>query len=201
MILRMKKLYFLLLALFATLQVFADSQGDKALADLSQRLKDLGSYHSDIEVQTKGSLVKGTYEVRGDDFHIDLGSVEYWGEGDRRYEVTHKIKEIVVEQMDNSNKMILNNPTKAFDFVADDFDVVVHQGFVITLTPKNREKGLEIDRVTIALDSKSLLPRNIVYEAEGDRAIVEFKSLKASKSSFKSIDLGKYKDYDIVDLY
>ncbi len=195
----MKRYIFILLMAIFCAPLYGDTLGEKALAELSQRIKDLHSYESDLTLEMQGNTIKGSYSVTGEDYHIDLGSVEYFGVGDKRYEVTHKIEEIVVERADAGSNMILNNPTKAFDFVANDFEVLLNQGTILTLKPK--AGGVDLDRITIALDPKSQLPKTLLYEADGERVVVTFKGFKSRKSQLEGIDLNKYRHYEVVDLY
>ncbi len=199
-----RSILYLFVALLFTSTAFADEAGDRALAELSQRLKELGNYESDITLTVQDNSLKGHYRISGDDYHIDMESVEIWGQEGRRYEVSHKIEEVVVESMESSDNMLLNNPSRAFDFVGQGFDAIVDkgaEGVVLLLTPKAEgEATLDVDQISIYLDTKTLLPTKILYSADNDNITVEFKALKKSKSKLEKFDLSRYKKYEVVYL-
>ncbi|MFI3282010.1 MAG: hypothetical protein SNG10_00590 [Rikenellaceae bacterium] len=195
----------LLFAVATIPYLYADTQGDAALKDLSTRLREMGSYESGITITTQGSTIEGSYFISAENYHIDMGSVEFWGVGDRRYEVSHKIEEIVIEGAQQGDNMLLNNPSQAFDFVGQGFDTTLSQqgeDVILQLTPSAKNEGeIDVDMVIIHLDSSSLLPTKIIYKADTDTAEVLLHGIKKSKKTIDNFDLSKYKRYEIIDLY
>ncbi len=191
------------LTLLAPLVSNANGLGEKLLAEVAQNLREMVDYESDIVVEIKGNTIEGHYRVSGNNYHIDMNSVEFWGRGDRRYEVSHKIEEIVIEKVTDGDNMLLNNPSKAFDFVGEGFDAVLEDNEdVVVLTPKHvGQTKMDVDKIIIHIDPQSSLPTKILYEADNDRASILFKGIRKSKSPLGDINLSKYKKYDIVDLY
>lgn len=195
----MKYIFSLLLTVLSTSLAWGDSQGEEALRELSQRLKTMGHYEADIMVDVDGSTMSGHYRVSGDRYHVNMGSVEFWGEGESRYEVSHKIEEVVISKPIVEDNTLLNNPSQAFDLVGQGFDVVL-RGRTIVLTPNSSaESGVDVDHIEIDLNDNNL-PTKITYEADGNRAVVELSNMKQSKSELKGVDISKYKKYDVVDL-
>ncbi|MFR9603592.1 MAG: hypothetical protein SNG02_06945 [Rikenellaceae bacterium] len=199
-----KNLLIGLFSLFVVLSASAQTQGERVLEQISSNLKEMVDYESDITVDVKGSTIEGSYRVSGESYHINMQSVELWGQGDRRYEVSHKTQEVVIERVVGGDNMLLSNPARAFDLVGEGFDVKLEpSGEVIVLKPKadGKKRTMDVDKITIYIDPKSSLPTKILYDADNDRASIEFKGIKKSKSPLGNIDLSKYKKYDVVDLY
>lgn len=177
---------------------YADPVGDKALADLSQQIKDLGHYEADITINAGGDKLSGHYRVSGSNYHIDMGSVEFWGDENRRYEVSHKIEEIVISDPSKDNNTLLGNPSEAFDFINKGFDVV-SQGHEIVLTPTPETTGIDIDSIIIRVGENNL-PAQIIYKADSDTIDITLSNIKSVKTQFQQIELSKYRKYDVVEL-
>ncbi len=183
----------------------ADEKGEKALVELSQRLREMGSYESNITLKMQSDIIEGQYRISGKNYHIDLGNIEFWGIGDKRYEVSHKIEEVVIEKTDQGDNSILANPTQAFDLVEQGFEIKLLETpseLVLRLSPKAAEDvKIDVDQIVIHLDQKSQLPTKIIYQANDDSVEIEFGGIKKSKSSIKEFNISSYRKYDIIDLY
>ncbi len=189
----MRRLFSILL----TLCVFTTSA--EVLDELSSRLAAMPAYDSAITVEAQGSRIEGHYYINGEDWYINLGSVEIWGEGDKRYEVSHKTEEVVIERaVDNGAALLMSNPAKAFSFAAQDFDVETN-GMTLTLTPKEGSAG--IDSIIIELSAATHLPQKITYTAGNDMASVAFGGIKESSTPHKRFKPSDYRKYETVDLY
>ncbi len=187
----------ILLLLVASLVV--QYAGAQPLVELSQRLKSLGDYETDIVIEAQGSRMTGHYQVSGGDYHIDMESVEIWGEGDRRYEVSHKVEEIVIERAtEDASELLMQNPAQAFEVVSKDFEQTM-EGGVLCLTPKM--EGASMDRVLIYVDTVTKLPTKIEYRADSDVLSIEFRGIKSSSEPMKKFDSKRYRKYEVVDLY
>ncbi len=193
----MRSLYTILF-IFA---IFTSRADGGVLEELSLRLKAMGSYGSKIAVVAQGERIEGHYRVGSQsNYHIDLGSVEIWGEGDKRYEVSHKMEEIVVERVEGqSSGVLLQNPAKAFDLAGQGFDVVT-RGDDIVLTPQVGHSAVDVDRIVISLDSATGLPCRIVYEADDDRVEILFGGI-TQISGLEPFNRSKYRKYELVELF
>ncbi len=169
------------------------------LVELSGRLKSLGDYQTDIIIEAQGSRMEGHYQVSGDDYHIDLGSVEIWGVGDRRYEVSHKVEEVVIERVTvDGAELLMQNPARAFEAVSGEFEQRI-DGNVLALTPK--AEGAPMDRVHIHIDPTTELPTKIEYRADSEVVSIEFRDIVRSAVPMKKFDIKRYRKYEVVDLY
>ncbi len=180
------------------ISVNADPVGDKALANLSQHIKALGHYEADITINAGDDKLSGHYRVSGSNYHINMGSVEFWGDAERRYEISHKIEEIVISDPTKDNNTLLGNPSEAFDFINKGFEVV-SQGHEIILTPTPQTTGIDVDSIKIIVGEDNL-PTQIIYKADSDTIEITLSNIKSVKSQFKQIELSKYRKYDVVEL-
>ncbi|MFI3292403.1 MAG: hypothetical protein SNG27_02705 [Rikenellaceae bacterium] len=201
-----KRLFILICVVVAfTFSTYADEQGEKALVELTHRLREMGDYESDITLRMQSDVIEGHYRISGSDYHINMGSVELWGVGDKRYEVSHKIEEVVVERANKSENTLLGNPSQAFDLAEQGFNAELMQGstgLILRLTPRSDDGAkIDVDQIVIHLDFKTLLPTKILYQADNESVEVEFGGIKKTKSSIEEFDISKYRKYDIVDLY
>ncbi len=183
----------------------ADNRGEEYLVELAARVRDMGCYESDIRVKIQSDFIEGRYRVCADNFHIELDNIEFWGIGDKRYEVSHKTEEVVIERADQNNNTLLSNPAHAFDFVERGFDVQLQErgsDIILNLVPKSEEDvNIDVDQIVIYLDSATQLPTKIVYQANDDMVEVEIMGIKKSKSSLIEFKTSSYRKYDIIDLY
>ena len=177
----MKRSVLLLAALFAVFSVQADNRPQAVLKQLTAALGALEGYSVVFEVHTDGDVVPGYYEVSGDNYYMHVNGQEVYGDAEFRYEIDPDRKEVVIDRVDLTSHNLLNNPTRAFDFIDGEYaaSLLSEKGStaVIRLTP----------------------PTAVIYEIDGDRVRIDIRSVTVHEASPRTFDAENYAGYEWID--
>lgn len=169
-----------LLRLFATLAVVlvfaptasAQSYGSEVLEKMSQKLGSLDSYSITFEVHMSVAThpSRGLCFVKGDCYLIQVDGMEQGFDGEKVWMVDAIAEEVTFDRPNLTSHSLFDNPTRAFDFTADLFDVEgVTSGaeeIVVKMSPK--EGVLDgVEEVTLVVSAESGLPSYLTYDYGG----------------------------------
>lgn len=196
----MKRALSIIAGVLFALSAYADG-GSSLLAGMSGKLRAMGEYEVEFSVKAGAAFkIDGSYVVSGREYYLTLGDAEVFCDGTTRYEVNHSLEEITVDNINMSERNILNNPVGGLEFLDEEFaSAVVSQSgseTVVRLTPRNGADGSVID-VTVSRTSQ--LPTRLVYRLNGDAITVDLNSIKAVSSSLRRFDPKAYGNYEIID--
>ena len=196
----MRRLFLIILICFSAIGVKADERSQSVLRRVAEYVKALGEYDAQFSVVAGEYITKGQYSVAGDAYHIVVDQAEVYSDGKTRYEVDHDRKEVNIDEMDIENRNILDNPTRCFDFVGDEYASTVwtELGDNITLLLRANDTALEGD-IYLTVNRNNGRPNRIVYVLYEDRIEVDITSLVRCKGVMPTFEASKYKDYEIVD--
>ena len=156
----MKRSVLLLAALFAVFSVQADNRPQAVLKQLTAALGALEGYSVVFEVHTDGDVVPGYYEVSGDNYYMHVNGQEVYGDAEFRYEIDPDRKEVVIDRVDLTSHNLLNNPTRAFDFIDREYaaSLLSEKGStaVIRLTPLRIQSA--VGQIDVEVDTARSLP-------------------------------------------
>ena len=130
--------------------VQADNRPQAVLKQLTAALGALEGYSVVFEVHTDGDVVPGYYEVSGDNYYMHVNGQEVYGDAEFRYEIDPDRKEVVIDRVDLAARSLLNNPTRAFDFIDGEYAATA-TGFGSTSVPSpftRRRPALSMRRIT-----------------------------------------------------
>ena len=176
-------------------------EGEQAvLRRVAEYVKKLGSYDVAFSVKAGDYEATGSYSVAGDAYHIMIDKVEVYSDGKARYEVNHDRREVSVDVVDLESRNILDNPTRCFDFVGDDYvaERVKQDGKLVTLRLVARDEQTE-GEILLTVDNATGKPVTVSYILYDDRIDVEINSFASRKEKIKGFSKNDYKDYDVVD--
>lgn len=209
----MRWIFTLLLAVCATCSLSAQTSPREWLDVLAA---ELGPTHSSgisvrysVDNEATDDAISGYYMVDGDSYYLTLEDMEVYSDGELRYEVNNERREVVEDVVDLEACDLLTNPTRAFSFVAQEFDVAFlsgdaysedgSTGYVgLELTPKDSSLGYsQIELVLGRSSSGEWQPLSLTYLYDGDRVVVGFvdADLPASMPTWRR---ARYNGYDIV---
>lgn len=200
----MKRLFTLVILLFATMSVVAQDTAAKSRADylvsrLSEKMHSMPSYRVEFEVQAGDDTISGEYSVAGYIYHIAVADMEVYGDDKVRYEIDKSKREIVVDRSDIESHNLLSNPTRAFSFVGSDYqaELLSEDGrqAEIRLTPKDTTQS---EGIAIAISLSDYNPLRILYDVEGDCVAISILTLKSDREPAR-YDSSRYKDYEVID--
>ena len=190
-----------LAALLATLTVQADNRSQAVLKQLTSALQSLEGYSVVFEVHTDKGVVPGYYEVSGDNYYMQVNGQEVYGDAEFRYEIDPSRREVVIDRVDLTSHNLLNNPTRAFDFIDGEYatSFVAENGgtCVIRLTPLRIQSA--VGNIDVEVDTVRSLPVSVVYEIDGDRVRIDIRSVTAHEASPSTFDADDYAGYEWID--
>ena len=190
-----------LVALLATLTVQADNRSQAVLKQLTSALQSLGGYSVVFEVHTDKDVVPGYYEVSGDNYYMHVNGQEVYGDAEFRYEIDPSRREVVIDRVDLTSHNLLNNPTRAFDFIDGEYatSLLSENGgtVVIRLTPLRIQSA--VGNIDVEVDTTRSLPASVVYEIDGDRVRIDIRSVTAHEASPRTFDADDYTGYEWID--
>ncbi len=195
----MKRFFTLLLAMTFVLSARAEGE-QMLLRRVAEYVKALGSYDAEVDVAAGEYKASGSYSVAGDSYYIKVGEAEVYADGRTRYEVDHSRKEVSVDVVDLESQNILDNPTRCFDFVGEEYaaELVKESDGVATIRLEARNEDIE-GEILLGVESATGKPLSIAYILYDDRVDVKIKSLTPRKTKLPTFSKGDYKGYDMVD--
>ncbi|MDE7069555.1 MAG: hypothetical protein K2O63_03430 [Alistipes sp.] len=197
----MKRMLFLLAALLTLSASGAQERAQSLLRRLAATLGELEPYEVVFEVATERGPVAGRYRVDGDRYYMQVGRAEVYGDGECRREIDPSRREVVVDHADLSSRNLLNNPTRAFDFVGEEYDFAASDAGAgrveVVMTP--RRAGSVVERILVEVDAASALPSSVTYEVDGDRIRIAILSVGKSAEPVRRFDAARYAGFEIID--
>ena len=190
-----------LLSLAALFPAAADNRSTELLTALQERMERMEGYRVDFEVEVAGHTYTGYYCVRGAAYYMSLMQAEIYCDGEIRYEIDPSKMEVVIDAVSPASRNILNNPTRAFYLLDSDFshETLSEAADIASLliTPISRKAG--ISRITLHLDTRSLTPRYLLYDADGEQVKILILALKEEKTPLPEFDTARYSAYEMID--
>lgn len=191
----------LMLSLPAMAQTTAREWLDRLDASLGARYA-MQLYVALGEVRNVADQFSGYFIVDGDAYYMNLGTMEVYSDGKLRYEVNNERKEVTEDRVNLEAVDLLSNPTRAFDFVDEEYDVRVVSvaGDVATLElkPKSADLGITAILLTLQRGGGGVIPTAIRYDYEGDEIRIELTMVDATSAPMPRWDAKSYRAYDIV---
>lgn len=196
----MRRLFIVIVAILSSVTSWADERSQNVLRSVAGYVQALGEYEAEFDVVAGDYRTNGRYGVLGDTYHIEVAQAEVYSDGKVRYEVDHDRSEVNIDVMDLASRNILDNPTRCFDFVGDDYASKIYseEGGNVTLLLRANDEAIEGD-IYLTVDSATGRPRKIAYVLYDDRIEVTIVSLERRKNAVKRYDESKYRGYEIVD--
>ena len=196
----MRKLIILSFAMLCAISASAQITAREWVEALNYTLVD--KYALFMRVDAYGEQIKGYFMVEEDSYYIQLGVMEVYSNGKLRYEINNERKEVTEDRVDLSSVDLLTNPTRAFEFVADEFtatiDDNIHNGVILKLVPKE-DIGITAIYVSVVNDGEgNITPLAIKYDYEGDEVAIALIMADAEGSVLPRWNKSAYSGYDIV---
>lgn len=200
----MKNIILTFVALFAVSTLSAQS-ADEWLQRLDRSLGE--RFAMDIfvevgEVDNVGDQLAGFLIVEGDGYYMTLGTMEVYSDGKLRYEINNERKEVVEDRVNLEAVDLLTNPTRAFDFVPEEFDAKVveatNERVTITLKPRSDAMGITLIRLVLKRDGERITPKVITYDYDGDIINISLTRVNDKELTLRRWDKSAYRAYDIV---
>lgn len=172
------------------------------LRQLVASIKAMGDYGVSFAVEADGYAVEGHYSVSGVRYSMTLGDAEVFCDGKVRYEVDHRKREVVIDRVNDSSRNIVDNPTRAFDFLDAQYraELVSEEGAraVVRLTPVDGE-ALPVGSILLEVDTAEMKPRSLTYDFDGEQVVVRVSRIAAEHAALRTFDAAACKGYEFID--
>lgn len=194
-----------MVALFATVTYSSAQSATEWLERLDRALGE--RFAMDIfvevgEVENVGDQLAGFLMVEGDGYYMTLGTMEVYSDGKLRYEINNERKEVVEDRVNLEAVDLLTNPTRAFDFVPEEFDAKVleatNERVIITLKPRSDAMGITRIRLVLKRDGERITPKIITYDYDGDIINISLTRVNDKELTLRRWNKSAYRAYDIV---
>lgn len=195
----------MLVAMFATVTYSSAQSATEWLERLDRSLGE--RFAMDIfvevgEVENVGDQLAGFLMVEGDGYYMTLGTMEVYSDGKLRYEINNERKEVVEDRVNLEAVDLLTNPTRAFDFVPEEFDAKVVAAttdrVTLTLKPRSDALGITLIRLVLKRDGERITPKVITYDYDGDIININLTRVNDKELTLRRWDKSAYRAYDIV---
>ena len=196
----MKRFIILFVALCLPLALFAQQEGDAWLKDLDTTLGN--RFAMEVEVNVADEPITGYFMVDGDGYYISLGIMEVYSDGKVRYEINNERKEVTEDRVDLTSCDLLTNPTRAFDFLGDEFSSEVLSSSateaVVRLIPSSEELGISAIEIHLVRKGAAVEPKSVVYDYDGESVVITTSLQDCGDRKLPKWDKNAYRAYDIV---
>lgn len=154
------------------------------------------------DVDNVGDQYGGFFMVEGDAYYINLGVMEVYSDGKLRYEVNNERKEVTEDSVNLEAVDLLSNPTRAFDFVDEEYTITIARssgnGVTLCLEPKSGDIGISSILLQLEKTGNGVTPKEITYNYEGDVINISLTSADMSSGAMPRWNRSEYRAYDIV---
>ncbi len=113
----MKRLLLILVVTLFSVSSFADEKSGALLGALKQKIAEMGPYRVEFSVTIDGESVEGKYEVSGESYLVTTPEIVLYCDGMTKWEVHLIDREVIIDEVDPTDRTVLNNPTRLFDFL------------------------------------------------------------------------------------
>ncbi len=175
-------------------------------AKVAAKLRQAPGIKAEFSIDADGQKATGSLLAAGKKFRLMSGGFCSWYDGKTLYTLNPRSKETTVVTPTPS-ELLEANPLLYIGGSSDAYSVAFssHQPkgkYMLVLTPKR--KGDSIKSVFVTIDSKSLLPENIVVTgSDGNVSTLSITSLRLNMSIGAGIFIypkAKYPSFKVVDL-
>ncbi len=179
--------------------------GLEVLGAMAKKIGAMGSYCIDFELEMPSATAtsKGYCVVSGERYVISIEGMQQGSDGVAVWAVNGLNEEITLDTPRPTSRSLFDNPTKAFDFAAELFDIVSF----VEISPNEWELRLRpaegvldgIDVVELRVDKTTLLPTRLGYDMAGVRLYVNIRSLRSQEFSESDFKVPEIEGYEVID--
>lgn len=193
----MRKSLLSIVAIFVMAFAWADVPAVLLLGKMAMLFKDLGRYEVSFSISAEDYNAVGEYSVDGDNYYMRLFNTEVYSDGNVRYEVDNERREINIDMVNLESHNVLDNPTRCFDFVGDNYSSTLLQGGKESLIAL-RSKSID-GEIRVRVKTSEARPLAVSYLLGSEQIDVEIMSIKRVATPIKRFAQSNYKDYEVVD--
>lgn len=199
------KIFLSLLATIFSVATLSAQTAEEWLGSLNKTLGNSYTMNAVVQIGDAEGVVdelNGLFMVDGDGYYLSLGVMEVYSDGKLRYEVNNERKEATIDRVDLTSHDLLTNPTKAFTFAPDEFQITLQSASADTaslgLVPRE-DIGIANIELQLKRDANGrVLPDSITYNYDGDVVKINLSIVKNKDATLPRWDDDAYRAYDVV---
>lgn len=189
-----------MLLVATTLPVTAGSLSAHDVAErLAGHFRAMKAYTVFFKVEGADFTATGSYAVEGDRYYMQVGDAEAYCDGAAKWEVDPSKREVIIDAVDLSSRNLLNNPTRAFDFLDDAFrsELQSSEGELYRLRLTPTDKGAVMSAITVDVTAEGV-PQEVVYDLDGDTIRIIVEKIQPT-ADVRRFDAAAYPGYEVID--
>lgn len=198
----MRRLLLTLCVLHCAVALSAQTTARQWLERLDASLGERYAMTLHIDMTNAEQPLIGYMMIDGDSFYLTLGAMEVYSDGKLRYEVNNERKEVTEDRVNLSSADLLSNPTRAFEFVGEQFDVALLSANAtaveLHIKPLDADMGISNIALSLKVAGGKVLPDAIVYDYDGEVVDINLEMVDTKDKSLPRWSKDKYRAYDIV---
>lgn len=198
----MRRLLLTLCVLHCAVALSAQTTARQWLERLDASLGERYAMALHIDMTNAEQPLIGYMMIDGDSFYLTLGAMEVYSDGKLRYEVNNERKEVTEDRVNLSSADLLSNPTRAFEFVGEQFDVALLSANAtaveLHIKPLDADMGISNIALSLKVAGGKVLPDAIVYDYDGEVVDINLEMVDTKDKSLPRWSKDKYRAYDIV---
>ena len=157
-------------------------------------------FEVEAEMQGQKQTIEGRYAVEGERFYLQMGQMEIYGEEKIRYVVDRERREVLIDRIDPSSDNLLDNPTHAFDHLAEAYEPTLlgerDAYAALRLTPKAGDAEMSI---TLTLRLAPLRPQRLTYHIGEEAMQITLFDITPLTEPLKRFQQANYTGYELID--
>lgn len=198
----MRRLLLTLCVLHCAVALSAQTTARQWLERLDASLGERYAMALHIDMTNAEQPLIGYLMIDGDSFYLTLGAMEVYSDGKLRYEVNNERKEVTEDRVNLSSADLLSNPTRAFEFVSEQFDVALLSANAtdveLHIKPLDVDMGISNIALSLKVAGGKVLPDAIVYDYDGEVVGITLEMMDAKDKALPRWSKDRYRAYDIV---
>ncbi len=190
----------------------ADEKSNVLLSALAGKAAAWGDYRVEFMVSIDADTVNGSYEVSGDSYHVVTPDIVLYCDGTTKWEVNLLDREVAIDRVDPTDRTVMGNPTRLFDFLDGSYSHrYVGPALIggvacerIELQETAPATGTEGQTIDLYLSTTTGLPVRVGYtigflSTEATVDVVRITpQITLDRTAF-SYSPGRYSGYEIID--
>ncbi len=159
-------------------------------------------YEVAFEVAMGEHRTAGSYSVEDGRYYLTLGDAEVFADAGIRYEVDRRRREVTIVGVDAADRNLLNDPIHAFDFLDRGYRSELawerNGEAAVSLVP-TEAAGSAAGRITLVVDTRTMQPRSVAYDFDGDRIEVSVLRVGTPARPVRTFDAAEFAGFEWID--
>lgn len=198
---RVVALWVVLLGAFAV----SAQTGSEVLRTVSEKVGAMGAYRIDFELEMAGAEEpsEGYCVVDGENYLIAIEDLKQGCDGTTLWMLNGANREVTLDRPNTESRSLFDNPTRAFDFAEELFDVVSFEELSATvwrLVLRPAEGVLDgIESVVLEVSRATKLPTLLGYDMGGVGLFVRIENFAPTTPSEREFAQPEEEGFEVID--